>query len=492
MQLRELAKATMYERLIGAGDTPIQKIGYNSRNTAPGELFCCVVGTFSDGHDYAAQAAAAGAVALVVERELDIDLPQLVVPNTRIAMAEMAAAFYGDPSKEMTMVGVTGTNGKTSTTYMIKAIAESAGAKVGLIGTIRNLVAERVIETERTTPESVDLQRILREMKDEGVTLVVMEVSSHSLDQHRVHGIEFDIGVFTNLTHDHLDYHKTVENYLAAKKKLFAQSKRAVLNADDPHFEDMAEGLAIPVTTFGVREQADFFAADIDIAPRGVQFELRADGKTTQLNIGIPGLFSVFNALAAAAAASLIGYSNEAIKRGLEHMKSVSGRLEPLPTYGREFTVLLDYAHAPDALENVLTTIRGFAKARIITLFGCGGDRDHAKRPIMGEIAGRYSDFLVVTSDNPRSEDPYCIIDSIMEGVMKSGCAYVVIEDRYDAIKFALEHAKKGDIVLLAGKGHENYQEVSGSKRHFDEKEIVAELLSKDAPCRSASEGEEA
>jgi UDP-N-acetylmuramoyl-L-alanyl-D-glutamate--2,6-diaminopimelate ligase len=479
MQLRELAKATAYTRLTG--DAEIEKIVYNSRRVQRGDLFCCVVGTFFDGHDYAAQAVEAGAAALVVERELDLNVPQLVVPSTRVAMAEMAASYYGEPSKHMKMVGVTGTNGKTSTTYMIKAIAEQAGQKVGLIGTIRNLIGSRVIETERTTPESVDLQRILREMKDEGVELVVMEVSSHSLDQHRVHGIDYDVGVFTNLTHDHLDYHKSFENYLAAKKKLFSQSHKAVLNADDPYFSHMSEGLAIPVTTFGIRENADFSATDIDITPRGVQFDLRAGGDCMRLNIGIPGLFSVFNALGAAAAAHLLGFSEDDVKIGLERMRSVSGRLEPLPTNGREFTVLLDYAHAPDALENVLTTIRGFAKARIITLFGCGGDRDHAKRPIMGEIAGRYSDFLVVTSDNPRSEDPYQIIDAVMEGVMKSGCAYVVIEDRYDAIKYALEHAKKDDIVLLAGKGHENYQEIGSGKRHFDEKEIVAELLKEPA-----------
>ncbi|HWQ58561.1 MAG TPA: UDP-N-acetylmuramoyl-L-alanyl-D-glutamate--2,6-diaminopimelate ligase [Clostridia bacterium] len=479
MQLRQLAKATAYARLTG--DAEIQKIEYNSKRVERGDLFCCVVGTFFDGHDYAVQAAEAGAAALVVERQLEIDLPQLVVPNTRVAMAELAAMYYGDPSREMKMVGVTGTNGKTSTTYMVKAIAEQAGCKVGLIGTIRNLIGERVIETERTTPESVDLQRILREMKDEGVELVVMEVSSHSLDQHRVHGIDYDVGVFTNLTHDHLDYHKTFDNYLAAKKKLFSQAHRAVLNADDPYFARMAEGLSIPVTTFGIRENADFSASDIDITPRGVQFDMRAHGRSMRLNIAIPGLFSAFNALGAAAAASLLGFKDEDIKLGLERMKSVSGRLEPLPTNGRDFTVLLDYAHAPDALENVLTTIRGFAKGRIITLFGCGGDRDHAKRPIMGEIAGRYSDFLVVTSDNPRSEDPYRIIDAVMEGVMKSGCAYVVIEDRYDAIKYAVEHAGKDDIVLLAGKGHENYQEVGGGKRHFDEKEIVAELLKEPA-----------
>lgn len=477
MKLSELAKNTAFISL--SGDAEISRIEYNSKHVQNGDLFCCVVGTFSDGHDYAAQAVASGACALIVEHPMDLPAAQLVVENTRIAMAELAAAFYGNPSKEMKIVGITGTNGKTSTTYMIKAIAERAGYKVGLIGTIRNLIGDRVIETERTTPESADLQRILRDMKNDGVELVVMEVSSHSLDQHRVHGIDYDVGVFTNLTHDHLDYHKTFENYLAAKKKLFAQSHRAVVNADDPHFDMIVKDIGIPVTTFGIRENADFSATEIEITPRGVQFDMHEYSTEMRLNIGIPGLFSVFNALGAAAAAKLMGFNDDEIKAGLENMQTVSGRLEPLPTNGRDFTVLLDYAHAPDALENVLTTIKGFAKGRIITLFGCGGNRDHAKRPIMGEIAGRYSDLLVVTSDNPRDEDPYKIIDAVMEGVMKSGCAYVVIENRHDAIKYALEHAQKDDIVLLAGKGHENYQEISGSKRHFDEKEIVAQLLEK-------------
>lgn len=475
MLLSELAKATEYTELTG--DAEITELEFDSRRVGKGQLFCCVVGTFADGHKYAPEAKVRGCAALVVEHRLDIALPQLVVRNTRIAMAELAAAFYGYPSRELKIIGVTGTNGKTSTTYMLKSIAEHAGLKVGLMGTIRNMIGERIIETERTTPESVQIQGLLREMKNDGVDLVVMEVSSHSLDQHRVHGIEFNIGVFTNLTHDHLDYHKTFENYLAAKKKLFAQSDEAVVNRDDPHFAAITEGIGIPVTTFGVRERADYTAANIEFMPSGVQFDMRTPGGDTRMNIAIPGLFSVFNALGAAAAAAKAGFSAEDIKEGLEGLKSVSGRLEPLPTGDRGFTVLLDYAHAPDALENVLKTIRGFARGRIVTLFGCGGDRDHAKRPIMGEIAGRYSDFLIVTSDNPRSEDPMSIIGSVLDGVRKSGCQHVVIENRYEAIRYVLEHAKKDDTILLAGKGHENYQEINGGKRHFDEKEIVAELL---------------
>ena len=419
----------------------------------------------------------AGAAALVVERKLDIDVPQILVEDTRIAMAEMAAAYYGYPSREMQMIGVTGTNGKTSTTYMLKAIAERMGKKVGLIGTIRNMIGDIIIDTERTTPESVDLQRILRQMKDEKVDVVIMEVSSHSLDQKRVHGIEYDVGEFTNLTQDHLDYHKTFENYFNAKKLLFKQSRMAVINKDDPYANRMMEGLDIPVMTFGIREKADVTASEIDITTRGVQFDFNYKNITSRFNVPIPGLFSVFNAIGAATVALSLGWNLDSIKYGLEHMMSVSGRLEPLPTGKNEFTVLLDYAHTPDALENVLKTVRGFATGRIVTLFGCGGDRDHAKRPIMGEIAGRFSDFAIVTSDNPRTENPMDIINSIVEGVKKSGCEYVVIENRREAIEYALKNARKNDVIILAGKGHENYQEINGGKHHFDEKEIVAEIL---------------
>ncbi len=475
MLLSELSRPTRHE-LIGC-DTEVKELRYNSRKVEKGDVFCCVVGTFADGHKYAQQAVDAGAAALVVERRLDIDIPQVLVEDTRIAMAEMAAAYYGYPSREMQMIGVTGTNGKTSTTYMLKAIAERMGKKVGLIGTIRNMIGDIIIDTERTTPESVDLQRILRQMRDEGVDVAIMEVSSHSLDQKRVHGIEYDVGEFTNLTEDHLDYHKTFENYFNAKKLLFKQSKAAVINRDDPYAKRMMEGLEIPIMTFGIREKADVMASEIDITTRGVQFDFNYKNIVSRFNVPIPGLFSVFNAMGAAAVAISLGWNLDSIKYGLEHMMSVSGRLEPLPTGKNEFTVLLDYAHTPDALENVLKTVKGFATGRIVTLFGCGGDRDRAKRPIMGEIAGRFSDFAIVTSDNPRTEEPMDIINSIVEGVKKSGCEYIVIENRREAIEYALKNARKNDVIILAGKGHENYQEINGGKHHFDEKEIVAEIL---------------
>ena len=475
MLLSCLAKATAHT-LIGE-DVEVNELRYNSRKVEKGDVFCCVVGTLADGHKYAAQAVEAGAAALVVERQLDLDVPQVLVENTRIAMAEMAAAYYGYPADEMVMVGITGTNGKTSTSYMLKSIAERMGKKVGLIGTIRNMIGDIIIDTERTTPESVDLQRILRQMKDEKVDVVIMEVSSHSLDQKRVHGITYDVGCFTNLTQDHLDYHKTFENYFAAKKLMFAQCEKAVINLDDSYAADMVAGVDIPVLTVGVREQADVTASEIDITTRGVQFDFNYRNVTSRFNVPIPGLFSVFNAMSAAGIALSLGWTLDSIKYGLEHMVSVSGRLEPLPTGKNEFTVLLDYAHTPDALENLLKTVRGFATGRVVTLFGCGGDRDHAKRPIMGEIAGRFSDFAIVTSDNPRSEDPMEIIASVEDGVKKSGCEYVVIENRREAIEYALKNANKNDVIILAGKGHENYQEINGGKQHFDEKEIVAEIL---------------
>lgn len=474
MLLSELAMASGI-RYTGE-NVDVLSIEYDSRKVKPGSMFCCIVGLLFDGHTFAEAAVQNGAAALLVERELPLHVPQIVVKNARKAMAEMAAAFYGYPQREMQMLGVTGTNGKTTTTYMVKAIAEHAGKKVGIIGTIRNMIGSESIHTDRTTPESVDLFRILRMMADARVDLVVMEVSSHSLDQFRVHGIKFDVALFTNLTQDHLDYHKTFDNYLAAKKTLFLNAKKAVVNVDDPYADRIMEGLNIPILTFGVRDRADISATDIDITTKGVQFDLHTPNGDVRMKLPIPGLFSVFNAMGAAGMAQAIGIKLPMIKDGLECLTSVSGRLEPVHT-GLPFSVFVDYAHTPDALENVLKTVREFAKSRVICVFGCGGDRDRAKRPIMGEIAGRFSDFAVITSDNPRTEDPMSIIDSIEEGMKKSGTQYVIIENRKEAIRFAIGKAKPRDVILVAGKGHENYQEINGTKYHFDDKEIIEELI---------------
>ncbi len=479
MRLSELF-ATCEHQLIGE-DVAIQRIEFDSRQVKPGDLFVCVVGTFEDGHIFAEGALVAGASALLVQRELPLDVPQVVVPNTRIAMAEASACFYDYPARKMKMIGVTGTNGKTTTTYMIKGIAEEAGYRVGLIGTITNLIGNEVIPSEHTTPESADLHALLAQMVNEGVTLCVMEVSSHSLAQHRVHGIDFDIAVFTNLSQDHLDYHKTFEGYREAKKMLFAQCKRAVYNVDDVNGMYMLKGADIPALTMGIRENADIWAKEIEVTPQGVRFDMQLPGEDLMhIRLQIPGLFSVYNALSAATTCFMLGCRAIDIKRGLERLASVSGRIEPIPVGDRDFTMLLDYAHTPDALENVLRTIRGFADGRIVTLFGCGGARDHAKRPIMGEVVGRYSDFCIITSDNPRNENPMDIIAQVEEGVKKTACDYIVIENRREAIRYAIEHAQRSDVILLAGKGHETYQEVAGIKTHFDEKEIVAAIFAEE------------
>jgi len=463
-------------------DALITSIECDSRQVKPGSLFVCVVGTHQDGHIFAEQAVRAGAAALLVQRELPLDVPQIIVEDTRTVLALCAAKFYDYPAKKMRMVGVTGTNGKTTTTYMLKSVAEQAGLKVGLIGTITNLIGDKVLPASHTTPDAAELHRLLAQMAEEGVDLCVMEVSSHSLDQKRVYGIEYDAAVFTNLTQDHLDYHKTFENYLQAKRILFTQAKHAVLNCDDEHWSKLVEGLSCGKTTFGVRENADIYAKNIDITPAGVAFDLylpTGQGKeknARHVKLNISGLFSVFNAMGTAGAALVLGFTPDQIAAGLQKVTSVSGRLEKLPVPNREYSVLLDYAHTPDALENVLKTVRTFTKNRLIVLFGCGGDRDRAKRPIMGEVAGRYADFCIITSDNPRSEDPMAIMKAIEEGVTRSGCEYVMIESRYKAIKKSLEMGQPGDVIVLAGKGHETYQEINGVKNHFDEKEIVAEI----------------
>ncbi|MBR4434552.1 MAG: UDP-N-acetylmuramoyl-L-alanyl-D-glutamate--2,6-diaminopimelate ligase [Clostridia bacterium] len=476
MLISQLTKDVEH-RFIG-DDADIVSIEYDSRKVKSGSLFCCINGTFQDGHRYAENAVSSGAVALLVERELPLPVPQIIVENSRIAMAEIAANFYSHPLKGIPVIGITGTNGKTTTTYMIKSILEEAGMKVGLIGTIRNLIGDRIIHTERTTPESVELQRNFRMMRDEGVDIVVMEVSSHSLDQNRVHGIEYAVGGFTNLTQDHLDYHKTFENYLETKKLMFKRSKFAIVNADDVHSDMLLDGLNLPAMRYGVRnDRADIHATNIEICSANVEFDMVCNMGIQHITVPIPGLFNVFNAMLAAGVCLKLGIGLDKVGRGLANVVGVSGRMESLPTDGFDFSVILDFAHTPDGLTNLLSSVRQFAKGRVITVFGCGGDRDNTKRPIMGEIAANLSDYVVITSDNPRTEDPARIINMVIEGVQKTDCSHTTIENRREAIKFALGIAKKDDIIVLAGKGHEYYQEINGVKHPFDEKLIVAEFL---------------
>lgn len=455
----------------------ITAVDYDSRKVGRGSLFCCLVGEKTDGHNFASMAVEKGASALICQRPLPLNVPQLIVPDGREAMARAAACFYGHPERELTMLAVTGTNGKTSVTYMVKSVAETARKKVGLIGTIQNLIGEEKVYTERTTPESVDLFALLRRMADKGVELVVMEVSSHALAQQRVAGIPFKAGLFTNLTQDHLDYHKTFENYRAAKKKLFAQCGIAILNGDDETAAYMKEGLSIPVWTMGIHHPGEFYARGIEITTQGASFHLFTPQGNGRISLHISGLFSVYNAMGTAALCTAAGIPFSCIVKGLEGLRGVAGRLECVDTGDRPFSVYVDYAHTPDALQNVLETARGFTRRRLISVFGCGGDRDHGKRPIMGEIGGRYSDHVILTSDNPRTEDPMDILKAVEEGVKRTATPYIVTENRREAIREALEEAGDGDVIVIAGKGHESYQEINGVRHHFDDKEIVLSLL---------------
>lgn len=474
MKLFELVEGIDCE-IRGSADIDVQGVEFDSRRVYSGCLFFCISGLSTDGHKFAPDAVAAGASVLVVTRWLELDVTQVLVKDDRAAMALISAAFYGHPAKKLRMVGVTGTNGKTSTTYFLKRIFENGGSKVGLIGTIQNMIGDEVLHTERTTPESVELQALLAQMLEKGVDTVVMEVSSHSLALKRVYGIEFDGAIFTNLTQDHLDFHGDFEHYAAAKKILFENCKCAAFNADDEYCDYMRSDCANSVT-FGVNS-GDIRARDIALGTTGSRFVLAMGGVRLPLFVKIPGMFSVYNALGTVALCSEMGIDMLDVKQGLESVENIPGRFETLDTRGEPFSVVLDYAHTPDSLEGALKAAREFSKGRVVCVFGCGGNRDNTKRPIMGEISGRLADFSIVTSDNPRFEEPEEIIAQILPGMDKVNGKHITIENRRDAIKYALEHAQKNDVILLAGKGHEDYQEICGVKHDFDEKVIVAELL---------------
>ena len=456
--------------------TEIHDLTLDSRAAGEGSLFLALHGAREDGADYAKEAAARGAVCVVTEHAAE-GVPCVLVPDAHEAAAKLAARWYGEPAGRMTVVGVTGTNGKTTTTYLLKQLLERClGAKVGLIGTNQNMIGDAVLPAERTTPDALTLQRLLREMADAGCTHVVMEVSSHALVQRRAGAIDFALGVFTNLTQDHLDYHGTMEAYCDAKARLFRQCRAAAVNGDDPWTPRLLENVTCPVTRFGQGLANDLVGWDAHYCADRVSFTACSDSEHIPVTLHIPGAFSLYNALAALAAAQALGIPIEDAAQALSLCQGVRGRAEVVPT-DTDYTVLIDYAHTPDGLKNILSTVCGFADARVLVVFGCGGDRDRAKRPIMGEIAGRYSELAVVTSDNPRTEDPMAIIETIEEGVKRSGAKYTVIENRRSAIAYALSVAEPDDIILIAGKGHENYQEINGTRYHFDDKEIVKELL---------------
>lgn len=481
MKLSHLAKEAVPFFVEQRGDCEISSLSQDSRLKTEDGLFFCISGARLDSHDFAAQAVENGAAALVVTRFLDeVDVPQVLVSNDRAAMALMSSAFYGHPGKRMKLIGITGTKGKTTTSYFIKAILEEAGWVCGLIGTTGNMIGSRWMKSSLTTPDPIELNRTLREMLDEGVQAVCMEVSAHAINMNRLEGLQFEAGCYLNLSQDHLDFFGSMDHYFETKKSFLTSGmvKNAAVNVDDDRAADVIKDLSIPCSTFGICTNADIFARDIEISEKGVSFQLALwNEHLYPVHLKMMGMFNVYNALAACGLALIMGVEPQVICRALEGVKSVPGRAEVLDTH-TPYMVILDYSHSPDSLENILKTAKDFARGRVIVLFGCGGDRDYLKRPQMGVIAGRLADYSILTSDNPRSEEPMAIIRSIEEGIRKTQGLYEIMEDRRAAIAKALKMAQDGDVVILAGKGHETYQEISGVKRPFDEKQIVRELLS--------------
>ena len=454
----------------------ITGVSYDSRHTSPGDLFIALEGYETDGHRFIPMAREKGAACVLCQKTPQDGGPWVRTGDSRGALAQAGRNWFGDPAGEMTMVGVTGTNGKTTTTYLLKDVLEkAAGAKVGLIGTNQNMVGDEVLHTERTTPESFELQALFRRMADAGCTHVVMEVSSHALCLQRVAGIRFAVGLFTNLSQDHLDFHGSMEDYCGAKALLFRQCEKGVYNADDPWADRVTRDAPCPLSSFG-EKAGELRGENIRLAVDGVDFDACRDGETVPVRVNIPGGFTVYNALGVMAAARELGVSLADSARVLRQSAGVKGRVEVVPVPG-EYTVLIDYAVTPDAIENVLATVRDFAKGRVVILFGCGGDRDRTKRPRMGRIAAQMADFVVVTSDNPRTEDPDFIISEILPGLEGTSTPYVVEPDRVKAIRYALDHARTDDVIILAGKGHETYQIIGHEKRHLDEREVVAEYI---------------
>lgn len=462
-------------------DIEITGIVYDSRQTAEGNAFVCIKGFEQDGHKYAKMAEEMGAALIVAEDKIDVNIPVCYVKNARRTIARMACEFYGNMSEKLSLVGVTGTNGKTTITYLVKSILETAKKRVGIIGTNENVIGDKILLTKSTTPttpNSLELQKLFAEMNDNDAEYVVMEVSSHALVLDRVYGCRYKVGVFTNLTRDHLDFHGTMENYMQAKAMLFDISESGVINIDDEYGRRIA-AMHPDMLTYGVdNTSADLRAGDISISARGVEFKVEYKGQSYDMQLCIPGKFSVYNALAAIGTAIELGIDMQTICEGIKNAKGVMGRVEVVPT-DTDYTVIIDYAHTPDGLENIINTVSEYAEGRVITLFGCGGDRDNSKRAIMGEIAGKLSDFTIITSDNPRTENPEAIISQIEEGMKKTNGEYTVIVNRREAIGYALCNAKAGDVLILAGKGQETYQIIGKEKFDFDERIVVYEFLNK-------------
>lgn len=478
MKLSELT-INMPELLELTADAEIGALTANSREKCKDGLFFCIRGGTVDAHNFAPQAIENGCTALVVERKLDIDCPQVLVTDVRAAMTRIASAFNGHPQQRMKLIGVTGTKGKTTTTFLLKSIFEAAGVRCGIIGTTGCIAGKTKLPSRLTTPDPIEMFSILRIMADAGVQVVCMEVSAHALYLRKLVAMTFEAAAYTNLSQDHLDFFGTMEKYFEAKKLLFSADmvRNAVINVDEETAPAIMDGLACPMLTYGISAKADLFARDIEITESGVSFTLSLRNlHHERIHLLLTGMFNVYNALVAAACALIVGVDLGDIKKGLEAVVSVPGRVEMLST-DTPYRMILDYSHSPDALENILRTVREFCRGRIILVFGCGGDRDKGKRPMMGEIAGKLADYSILTSDNPRFEEPMDILAAIEKGIEPTGAKYEVIENRREAIRQAMEMAVGGDIVVLAGKGHETYQDICGVKHPFDEKKIVLELL---------------
>lgn len=490
MRLKDVAELLITGKLIGDGETELTGVETDSRSISEGQLFICLRGHTVDGHLFAPQAAAAGAAALIVERELDLPLPQILVKDCRLAMAVIANLFYGYPSHSLKLIGVTGTNGKTTTTYLIEQILNDQSMTTGVIGTIERRFNGQSFPMTSTTPQTLQLQRYLGEMRDVGSQYCAIEVSSHALEQGRVKGCRFRTAVFTNLTQDHLDYHETMSRYAAVKGLFFSrlgnvysseESERsyAVLNADDAISAEYADLTAAEVVTYGIDKEADVRASNIRITAQGTTFHVNTFRGEADVTLQMAGKFNVYNALAAISTVLIEGVGLAAITASLSAIPGVPGRVEAVHA-GQAFAVIVDYAHTPDGLENVLRAVRQFAENRILCVFGCGGDRDRSKRPLMGNIAVKHADYAIITSDNPRTEPPELILKDIEDGLIKSNIdpsSYELLADRKAAIQKAVEMASPGDVVLIAGKGHETYQDINGVKYPFDDRKVAKEAI---------------
>ena len=479
MKLRELLQGIRVIEATADMELDIHNVVYDTRKEiTPGSLFVAISGFVFDGNTYISSAMAQGAAAVVTSHRPTEDVPYILVESDRSALAMIGANYFGRPAQAMTMIGVTGTNGKTSVTLLLKHVLETTlGAKVGLIGTTQNMIGQQVVATERTTPESFELHRLFGQMRDAGCTHVVMEVSSHAIALDRVYGITFDAAAFTNLTEDHLDFHKTMENYCDTKAVLFTRCQKGVANQDDEWFSRITQNAACPILTTSAKNPAGLSAEEIVLRSDGIAFTAVMAENRVPVMLPIPGRFTVYNALTVLGIAAQLGIALEDAAKSLATAQGVKGRVEVVPTPGKDYTVIIDFAHTPDGLENVLSSVRGFCKGRLIAVFGCGGDRDPMKRPIMGRIGTELADLAVITSDNPRTEDPNAIISDILSGVPSDKNNYIVLENRKKAIYYAMDIGQKDDIIVLAGKGHETYQEINGVKHHLDEREVVAAYL---------------